>query len=328
MLGSYHGGTDLAYTRPGMMRGGFIGLILLATFTGCGGGGGGKPDGAVTPADAWVEIGTGTTDFEELAAEGRIDMVAGPQGGHHFIVHARMHGLQPGDPRMPGVEQNPATQFTVWSESGEQLDVMPPPYRLGYESVADDVFAFSSGHIIQVREEAVSSIYGARLRLRVEVTDSIGARVTDERWVVEGGDQTGDAGPDLDAPPAAWVEIGTGVDGFEPIAEESDLAVQNGTQGGHHFFLHSRMMGLVPVGPTTRFRVFDEGGTRVDFAAPLQLDYEDAGGGQYTLPNGIIVQIDVDVPAVYGERFRVTAELTDTDGLVVSDERWVVAAAP
>ncbi len=328
-------GTSLAYSPASMVRRQFIALILLAT-SACGGGGsGGKPDSAVTPAGAWVELGTGTDSFEAIAAEGDMLLVAGPQGGHHFIVNAKMHGLQPGDPTMPGTMQNPATRFTVWNESGEQLDVDPPPYHLGYEEVSDGVYALLGGHIIQVREDEVTPLYGARVKLRVEIEDINGARVADERWVVPFEDTSGpdgDAGVPDAGPPAASVEIGTAVDAggspFETLAAEGDIVLNDGLQGGHHFYLHSRIQGLVPNGPTTRFRVYDEGGTRVDFMGPLQIDYEAAGGDVYELPNALQVQLDVVTPGAYGDRFRVSVEVTDTDGIQVSDQRWVRAIAP
>ena len=175
-------GTGLAYTAADMTRPRLTALILFATSAGCGGGGGGKADSAVTPADAWVELGTGTTDFEAVAEDSDQLLVAGPQAGHHIIISAKIHGLQPGDPMNPGTIYNPATRFSVWSEAGDQLDIDPPPYHLGYEEVADGVYALPGGHIIQVREEEVAALYGGRVKLRVEVEDANGATVSDERW--------------------------------------------------------------------------------------------------------------------------------------------------
>lgn len=323
-------GMDLAYTAADMVRHPLTALILFATSAGCGGGDGGKPDSAVTPADAWVELGTGTTGFQEVDPESQQVLVAGPQGGHHFILSARMHGLEPGDPTNPGTVYNPATRFSVWSESGDQLDIDPPAYHLGYEEVEDGVYALPGGHIIQVREEEVAALYGGRVKLRVEIEDTNGAKVSDERWVTPMEDTSipnGDAGVPDGGPPAALVEIGTGETGFEALAAEGDIVLNAGPQGGHHFFLHARMQGLVPTGPTTRFRVFDEGGTRVDFSGNIQLDYEDAGGGLYALPYGQVVQVN-DGVVVVGSRVRVFVELTDTDGIQVTDQRWVTAVAP
>lgn len=166
-----------------MARFACIALISLATF-GCGGDdAGGPPDTGVMPGDAWVELGTGAVEFEALEPEADIVLVAGPQGGHHFVVSARMSGLQPGDPSMPGTAQNPSTRFSVWSEAGLELDVEPPPYRLGYEEVGDGVYELPGGHIIQVREEEVPALYGARVRIAVDLSDAAGVAVADERWL-------------------------------------------------------------------------------------------------------------------------------------------------
>ncbi|HEU5061345.1 MAG TPA: hypothetical protein VFU21_32695 [Kofleriaceae bacterium] len=269
------------------------------------------------------------TEFEEVPADSEQVLVAGPQGGHHFIVSARIRGLQPGDPESPGTIYNPSTRFTVWSEDGEQLDIDPPAYRLGYEEAGNGMFVLPGGHIIQVREEEVAALYGGRVKVRVEVEDSTGARASDERWVVPVEDT---AIPQADAgPPPAWVEIGTVSDesstAFEPLAAEGDVVRYMGPQGGHHFLLHARMMGLVPTGATTRFRVHDEAGDRVDFSGDVPLDYEDAGGGVYTLPYGPTTFLD-DVQVTAGVRVRVVVELTDTDGIQVTDERWVRAVEP
>ena len=308
------------------MRHGFlIALISLATTPGCGAGDGGKPDSSVAPGDAWVELGTGAIEFEELTPEGDITLVSGPQGGHHFIVTARMHGMQPGDPTMPGTVQNPSTRFSVWTEAGEQIDVDPPPYRLGYQAVGDDVYALPGGHIIQVREDAVPGLDSARVKICVELEDQSGARVTDERWLIarpDGGFRA-DAGP-----PASSAEIGTGQDTFEPIAAEADLVLHAGPQGGHHFFLHARMDGLVPADLTTRFSVWNESGTEVDVSSAFQVTYDDAGGGTYQLPNGIATQVaENQVDDIVGARVRVRVELTDVSSNVASDERWVHAVA-
>ncbi len=308
-----------------MRHGILIALISLASIPGCGDGGGGKPDSAVAPGDAWVELGTGAIEFEELTPEQDITLVSGPQGGHHFIVTARMHGMQPGDPTMPGTVQNPSTRFSVWNEDGEQIDVDPPPYRLGYQSAGTDVYVLPGGHIIQVREDAVPALADARVKIRVELEDQSGAQVSDERWLVarpDGGFRA-DAGP-----PSATAEIGTGPDTFEPIAAESDLVLHAGPQGGHHFFLHARMEGLDPADLTTRFSVWNEGGTEVDISSAFQTSYDDAGGGSYVLPNGIAVQVaENQVDAIVGARVRVRVELTDVSSNVAGDERWVTAVA-
>lgn len=123
------------------------------------------------------------TAFEALEQESPLILVAGPQGGHHFVVHARMWGMDPGDPTMPGQIENPATRFTVTDEEGEHIELAVSPYRLGYERDGDD-FVLPSGRIVQVRESAVAALYGARAHIRVEVTDVDGETASDSRWVL------------------------------------------------------------------------------------------------------------------------------------------------
>ena len=123
----------------------FFGLVVAtALLAGCGGGGddgedvedGGDGDSGDSSGSAGsVELGTGTTAFEPIGEESDQILVAGPQGGHHFVVHARMSGLDPGNPFQPGLVTNPATRFSVTDEEGVHLEIEMTPYRLGYEQV-------------------------------------------------------------------------------------------------------------------------------------------------------------------------------------------------
>jgi hypothetical protein len=164
-------------------------LAAAALSTGCGGGGGPGDDGDdANDADdggsgGSVELGTGTTAFEPLGEESDLVLVAGPQGGHHFVVHARISGLDPGDPSQPGLVSNPATRFTVTDEDGARLELEMAPYRLGYELVDGD-YVLPSGRIVQVREAAVPSLYGSRAHIEVVVTDADGQSASDGRWVI------------------------------------------------------------------------------------------------------------------------------------------------
>jgi len=170
-------------------------LVAAALSTGCGGGGDPGNDGndgddgddggdgdSGGPVGS-VELGTGTTAFEPIGEESDLVLVAGPQGGHHFVVHARISGLDPGDPSQPGLVSNPATRFSVTDEDGARLELEMYPYRLGYELVDGD-YVLPSGRIVQVEEASVASLYGSRARIEVEVTDVDGRSATDGRWVV------------------------------------------------------------------------------------------------------------------------------------------------
>jgi hypothetical protein len=78
-----------------------------------------------------IELGTGGLNFESLEDGQSLLLVAGTQGGYHFVVNARIRGLLSGDPSMPDALGNPQTRFSMFDEGGRQIDIMPRPYRLG-----------------------------------------------------------------------------------------------------------------------------------------------------------------------------------------------------
>jgi hypothetical protein len=154
-------------------------LSLFAQLPGCGDDGG-SCDTCVGPQ---AELGSGVVDWEPLAEDQELELIAGPQGGHHFIVHARIRGILPGDPDRPGLDDNPLTQFEVYDEQMVRIDRMFPPYELGYRADGGDWFALPSGRILQVEEDRVAALYGNRALLRLRVEDKVGNVGTDERWV-------------------------------------------------------------------------------------------------------------------------------------------------
>ena len=151
-----------------------------------------------SPGTGEVTIGTGTTEFESIGDGAELEVVAGPQGGFHFHVHARMRGLDPGDPSMPGLIANPATTFAAFRESGEQIDFDFPPYRLGYVDIGGGEFELPSGRILQIEEAVIPAIYGERIRLTVEIRDEGGRTATAELSItaIEEADSGPDAGVD------------------------------------------------------------------------------------------------------------------------------------
>lgn len=134
--------------------------------------------------DAEAILGTGTTSFTSLVAEQELDLLAGTQGGHHFIAHARMRGIDPGDPSMPGLLSNPATQFFVFTESGDRIDARFPPYRIGYRDADDGSLELPSGRILALDETRVAEILNQRVRIRVEISQDDGPMASDEIFVV------------------------------------------------------------------------------------------------------------------------------------------------
>jgi hypothetical protein len=191
-------------TLPGLA----LAACLFGLLPGCGDDGG--PGGGIA-----IELGTGTVDFETLIPEQDLELIAGPQGGHHFILHARARGIIPGDSSRPGLPENPATVFEVWQDE-RQVDPMFPPYRLGYIQVDDGWLAMPSGRIITVIEGDAAGLIDARVRLRVTVTDAVGHTASDETYihVIEDGnppDGDGgvpDGGPDDAGPDATQADAG------------------------------------------------------------------------------------------------------------------------
>ena len=179
-----------------------LAVTMVGLLAGCPGG----DDDPDANLNVRVELGTGTVDFEPLAADQDLELIAGPQGGHHFIVHARMQGMIPGDPAMPGLIGNPATSFRVFDEGDNQIDVMFPPYKLGYAPSESDPgwLVLPSGRILQVEESLALGLYGTRVRIDVRITDATTASGLDERWVtvIEGELADGDGGVPRDAGPA------------------------------------------------------------------------------------------------------------------------------
>lgn len=183
-------------------------VCLFSALAGCGDDGG-------TPGGIAIEIGTGTVDFEPLTPEQDLALIAGPQGGHHFILHARARGIIAGDSSRPGLPENPATVFEVW-QGDRQVDPMFPPYRLGYVQADDGWLAMPSGRIVTVIEGDAAGLFDTRVRLRVTVTDAADHTTSDEVFIHvfedpnppddDGGVE--DAGPPDAGPDAAVADAG------------------------------------------------------------------------------------------------------------------------
>lgn len=137
-----------------------------------------------------IEIGTGALDFEPLTEGQELGIVAGPQGGYHFIINARMQNFLAGDPSSVNALGNPLTRFAIYMDDGRRVDIMGVPYRLGYREGDDDWFELPSGRILQLDDELVASenlipeIYGQDVRLEVEIRDARGDEAKSEQWVV------------------------------------------------------------------------------------------------------------------------------------------------
>ncbi|MCG8418610.1 MAG: hypothetical protein MJE77_11775 [Proteobacteria bacterium] len=150
-----------------------------------------------------VQLGTGTVDYESITADQPLPLYEGPQGGHHFFLHARMMGMVPGDPGSNDGPNNPTTRFQVFDDRGNRVDTEARPHRRGYRPGGGGWLELPSGRIVVVVESLVGTLIDHRVRLRVDVQDAEGTSATDEVWInaYEVPLIPGDAGPD-DAGPS------------------------------------------------------------------------------------------------------------------------------
>jgi len=157
-------------------------LLALGALAACGED---PPKGPAT-----IEIGTGALDFEPLAEGQELGIIAGPQGGYHFIINARIHDLLPGNPSTPGELGNPQTRFAIYLEDGTEVEAPVSPYRLGYREDVDGWSVLPSGRILQldqdrvVQDNLIPNIYGQDVRLEVKIRDARGDESSDEVWIV------------------------------------------------------------------------------------------------------------------------------------------------
>jgi len=141
-------------------------------------------DPGPTRDDAVGEVGAGATSFAALVDGDEMSVESGLQGGFHLVVHARAHGIDPGEPTTPGGPDNPHTFFTAYREDGSQLSLDAPPHRVGYRAVEDEWVALESGRILQLDIESVDDIDGESVLIVLDIEDRDGRRARDERQVV------------------------------------------------------------------------------------------------------------------------------------------------
>jgi hypothetical protein len=180
-----------------------LGFIVLAGLAGCSD----DPAPGIDAGPAVVaEIGTGMFGFERLVEDQALDLIAGPQGGFHFVVHARMRGLTPGDPRQPGLPENPSTFFRALDENGARVDV-PETRQIGYtpDPQVDGWYALPSGRILLIDNLAARGLYGRPVTIEMQIQDSEGRMAGDSVRITAVAFPP-DAGPGRDPVDAGPVE--------------------------------------------------------------------------------------------------------------------------
>ena len=130
-----------------------------------------------------AEIGTGTLVFDPLEDGQPLDLIAGIQGGFHFVLHARMAGLEPGDAQQSSHPDNPVTRFRVLDQAGARVDI-EEVRTVGYEDVGDGWHALASGRIVRIANDRVPALYGTEVRIQLRIDDVHGRVAQDEVRVI------------------------------------------------------------------------------------------------------------------------------------------------
>lgn len=132
------------------------------------------------------------------------------------------------------------------------------------------------------------------------------------------------------------IEIGTGETAFVPLKDGDTIDIVHGPQGGYHFNGSLRVQGIVagdpdfiddPNNPITVFEAF-EGETQIDLdfsTYKVGLDPVDGEPGVYQmLGRRVILDITSD-DVLDGKEVRMTVKVEDIHGVVVEDERTLLA---
>jgi hypothetical protein len=146
-----------------------------------------RPCGALEASEAGGEavLGTGYEGFEPLDDE--LGIIAGPQGGFHLILNARIRGLEFGNTEDLLDPNNPSTSFAVYrADTDERIDMADCAVRLGYRPDQEEFGVLQRGIsiILDVASEMeVEPLFDVMARVEVEIVDADGRHTRDERTV-------------------------------------------------------------------------------------------------------------------------------------------------
>jgi hypothetical protein len=170
----------------GWASGGAAALVAaLAAFGACGEADDGAPPACdrcwcEPPKDApAAEVTLGTFDgtaFAPLADGDTLDLQAGPQGGHHFLVAVRTRSI----------DLASARTLLSASQGGADVDALSCPYHILYVTGANGWATLPHAVALVVDEGWVASgaAEGVLVTVRAEVQDDRGAYGFDERTVL------------------------------------------------------------------------------------------------------------------------------------------------
>ncbi|MBL4634408.1 MAG: hypothetical protein JKY56_11080 [Kofleriaceae bacterium] len=141
-----------------------------------------------------------------------------------------------------------------------------------------------------------------------------------------------DPGSQPDAGPPS-IEIGTGSRDFEPLVEGATIPVITGPQGGFHLLGSLQAQNLNPgdsedlqasSNPTTQFEIFANG-VRVDAEASTYTQGLQRGDDRLEMLGRFIILDIPNATILDGMSLQFVVTVRDVDGVVVSDERNLVA---
>jgi hypothetical protein len=138
------------------------------------------PSEGTTPGGA-VELGTGQNEWMPIPATLQLRM--GSQNAAFLFVHARIQGLQPGDPSNFLNETNPRTRIQATLVDGTVVGG-DCPSRLGYAPNADGHDHWPMGQmLVFLPFTAEQKANNTNVRITLEVIDSTHHYARDEKTV-------------------------------------------------------------------------------------------------------------------------------------------------
>jgi hypothetical protein len=130
-----------------------------------------------------IELGTGIDGFEPMPDA--LPFILGTQGGTFLVLHARMRGLEPGNPEDLLDPDNPRTRFSGILFDGTVVG-RECPSTTAYQPAAEaGTFERQQWDQLEFLPFALGEgAFDTTVRLRVEVIDSLGRYASDEKDVL------------------------------------------------------------------------------------------------------------------------------------------------
>lgn len=146
--------------------------------------------------------------------------------------------------------------------------------------------------------------------------------------IIDGDDggrpSTGGNGGATDSSNLPLVELGTGADGFHPVADGDQLPLVMGPQGGYHIWAAVRVRAPInPKNLTMNFRLILDGAEVSNNTWKFTLSQN---GSTWEWYAG--TEIVDDPMAVSGKEVEYRVEVVDVDGRKGSDSRRVIVTGP